>query len=175
MYFEELLKKISPKLKGIAWRLSGRGLNSCSDDLYQEAMVHLWGRFQQGALADKTDSYILQGCYFYLKNYLRMHRRKAVLVSLDEVVYDDEGSPLRLDEIIPQEGGCSVRDTANTDSIIEQINNNGLTLREKEVFNLGLTGLTIREIGVRLGISHVRVVKVQKKIRQKCRRHLDIC
>jgi RNA polymerase sigma factor (sigma-70 family) len=174
MHFEELVKKISPKLKGIVWRLSGRGLNSCSDDLYQEAMVHLWGQFQQGALADKTDSYILQGCYFYLKNYLRTHRRKAVLVSLEEAVYGDEGCRLSLDDIIPQQGGCSVRDIANTDSIIEQINNNGLTSREKDVFNLALTGLTIREIGAQLGISHVRVVKLQKKIREKCKKHLDI-
>ena len=174
MCFEELVKKISPKLKGIIWRLSGRGLFSSSEDLYQEAMVHLWGQFQQGDLADKTDSYILQGCYFYLKNYLRKNRRKAVFVSLDEALYDDEGCSLNFDDIIPQQDCCSARDTAHTNFIIEQINNNGLTPREKEVFNLVLTGLTMREIGVRLGISHVRVVKLQKKIREKCRRHLDI-
>lgn len=174
MEFEVLLKRILPKLKGITWRLSGRGLFFNHEDLYQEAVVYLWQQFRQGGLADKTDSYVLQGCYFYLKNYLRTHRRKAVLVSLDEPVYDDEGCPLRLDDIIPQEGGCSVRDSAHTDFIIEEINNNGLTGREKEVFNLVLVGLTTREIGARLGISHVRVVKLQKKIREKCKKHLDI-
>jgi RNA polymerase sigma factor (sigma-70 family) len=41
--------------------------------------------------------------------------------------------------------------------------------REKEIVRLSAEGLTVREIGSRLGISHVMVVKMRKKIRIKCR------
>ena len=51
--------------------------------------------------------------------------------------------------------------------------NNGLTPREKEVFILALEGLTVREIGDRLGVSHVRVVKLRANIKEKCIKHLD--
>ena len=57
--------------------------------------------------------------------------------------------------------------------LIEEILNDGLTRREKEVFCLALEGLTTREIGSRLGISHVRVVKLKGKIRDKCKKYRD--
>jgi RNA polymerase sigma factor (sigma-70 family) len=43
-----------------------------------------------------------------------------------------------------------------------------LNEREKVVFRLYLDGLTTRDIGTRLGISHVMVVKIKKKIKEKC-------
>ncbi|MCU0652415.1 MAG: hypothetical protein MUC39_05695, partial [Candidatus Omnitrophica bacterium] len=64
-------------------------------------------------------------------------------------------------------------DYLNNKALIETIRNNGLTIREKDIFNLALGGLTTREIGKKLGISHVRVVKLQKTMREKCRKHLD--
>ena len=170
MHFEELLKKISPKLKGIVWRLGGRGLLYSSDDLYQEAMVHLWARFQQGDLSDKTDSYILQGCYFYLKNYIRRVQDKACLISI-HVPINEEGS--ELEGILCLEDPKSSFDETDCKMLIEEILNDGLTKREKEVFCLALEGLTTREIGSRLGISHVRVVKLKGKIRDKCKKYRD--
>lgn len=174
MAFEELLQEISPKLKGIAHKLRGYCAFLGEDDLYQEAVARLWADYQRGKLADKTDSYILQGCYFYLRNYLRTKIQKAMIVSLSECLYDGTGNELSMESIISADPRCLVRDDAHTNAIIDQINNNGLTSREKEVFNLALSGLTTREIGSRLGISHVRVVMLRKQIRQKCRKHLDI-
>jgi DNA-directed RNA polymerase specialized sigma subunit len=141
MDFKELVRKISPKLKAITHRLNGRFTFFNDEDLYQEALIYLWVDFNQRKLDDKTDSYILQGCYFHLKNYIRIIQDKKALVSLD--------------------------------ALVETIRNNGLTEREKDIFNLALSGLTTREIGNKLGISHVRVIKLQKKIREKCREHLD--
>ncbi|MDD4939832.1 MAG: sigma-70 family RNA polymerase sigma factor [Candidatus Omnitrophica bacterium] len=174
MCFRELTKRISPKLKGIAYRLGGYYTFLDADDLYQEAMGHLWMDYTEGKLSAKTDSYILQGCYFYLKNYLRTHRPRAVLFSLDNIVFNEnEGDPGLCDSIFLKDPH-SLLDDIHTKFLLEQINNNGLTSREKEVFHLGLDGLTTREIGLRLGVSHVTVVKLRKTIRQKCRKHLDM-
>jgi DNA-directed RNA polymerase specialized sigma24 family protein len=59
MQFEELVKKLSPTLKRIAYRLSGHFSSFDHNDLYQEELIHLWGEFKQDKLGDKTDSYIL--------------------------------------------------------------------------------------------------------------------
>jgi RNA polymerase sigma factor (sigma-70 family) len=172
MPFEGLLKKLSFKIKGIVFRLNSREASFDNDDLYQEAVAHLWRAHTAGTLADKTDSYILQGCYFYLKNYLRTHRTNARLVSLDAPRNNDN------DEHCPEEIGAlasnePLREEAHCRLLIERIRNNGLTAREKDVFLLSLEGLTMREIGARLGISHVRAVKLSKAMRVKCRAHMD--
>ena len=43
-----------------------------------------------------------------------------------------------------------------------------LTEREKEVVFLSIDGLTVREIGVKLNISHVMVIKIKNNIKRKC-------
>jgi len=45
-----------------------------------------------------------------------------------------------------------------------------LTSREKEIFELLFSDFTTREIGEKLHISHVMVIKVKKKIRNRCRK-----
>ena len=100
MCFEDLLKKISPVLKRITYRLNGHYAFFNDEDLYQEALIHLWQDYQGGKLQDKTDSYILQGCYFYLKNYLRKAKIKAGWISL-EALNDEEGVSLE-EKLIPE-------------------------------------------------------------------------
>jgi len=48
-----------------------------------------------------------------------------------------------------------------------------LTKREKGIVSYCADGLTMREIGKILGVSHVRVVKLMRRIRVKCDKHLD--
>ncbi len=170
MYFEELVQKISPKLKAITHRLNGRFTFFNDEDLYQEALIHLWVDFNQRKLDDKTDSYILQGCYFHLKNCIRIIQDKKALVSLDTLVGEDAND---LEDFLPASDPKLYFDYLNSRALVETIRNNGLTRREKDIFNLALSGLTTREIGKKLGISHVRVVRLQKKIRGKCQKHLD--
>lgn len=172
MYFEELVKKIRPKLKGITHKLNGHFAYFNDEDLYQEALMHLWLDYKDGKLIDKTDSYILQGCYFHLKNYIRKNYDKANLISLENMT-NEEGEAFDLDNILSLEDPESCFEIIHCKMLIERINNNGLTKREKEVFCLALEGLTTREIGSRLGISHVRVVKLKGKIRDKCRKYWD--
>lgn len=172
MHFTELIKKISPKLRGITRRLKGRFTFFNEDDLFQEAAIHLWMDYKDGRLTDKTDSYILQGCYFHLKNYIRKNYDKASMVSFENAT-GEEGAVSGLEGVLSLEDPHSCFEFINAKLLIEKINHNGLTKREKEVFNLALEGLTAREIGARLGISHVRVVKLRAKVRDKCRKYLD--
>lgn len=169
--FEEIIKNLSPVLKRITYKLNGRFTFFNEDDLFQEALLHLWLNYESGKLGDKTDSYILQGCYFYLKNYIRIAQDKARLVSIDTPV-NEEHSETKCDGL-SLEDPRSCRDYASSKMLIEDIFNDGLTKREKEVFSFYLEGLTTREIGVKLRISHVRVVKLQSKIKIKCQKFRD--
>jgi len=171
MVFEELVRRLAPKLKRITYKLNGHFSFFNEEDLYQEALMHLWQEFLAGELTDKTDSYILQGCYFYLKNYLRKNFFRRNLISLEQ--NSEDGESYYLEEILSSVQTESSFEVIHRNMFIEQIKNNGLTKREKEIFCLTLDGLTTREIGKRLGISHVRVVKLQKRIQGKCKKYID--
>jgi len=164
MVFEELVKRLSPKLKRITYKLNGHFSFFNDEDLYQEALINLWQDFCLGKLDNKTDSYILQGCYFHLKNYIRKARDKANLVSLNAMI-EEEGR--NLEEILCLENPEPCLADLENKILMGQIQNNGLTQREKEIFYLSLEGVTIREIGKKLGISHVMVVKIKKNLRKK--------
>ncbi|MCM8797921.1 MAG: sigma-70 family RNA polymerase sigma factor [Candidatus Omnitrophica bacterium] len=164
MCFEDLLKRISPNLKKIAYKLNGHSSHFDDEDLYQEALLHLWQDFQKGKLDDKTDSYILQGCYFHLKNYLRKAKEKVNLVSIDSLVDNDDTD---LEEILYLKDPKFCFNYLGSKMLVEEIKDNGLTKREKEVLSLCLEGLTTREIGKRLGVSHARIVKIKANIKRK--------
>ncbi|MCX5708573.1 MAG: sigma-70 family RNA polymerase sigma factor [Candidatus Omnitrophica bacterium] len=172
MEFEKLAKKLTPKLKAIAYKLNRRFTFFNEDDLFQEALVHLWKESAAGKLADKTDSYILQGCYFHLQNYIRTAKDKFASFSLDAHYADDNEhyeEPLELKD----ERSGDYFERLNREMIVDVIRNNGLTPREKELLPFLGEGLTIREIGRKVGVSHVRVLKMKEEIRRKCLKHLD--
>lgn len=173
MRFEELNRKVSPVLKRIARRLNNQHAFCDEDDLYQEGLVHLWREWCRGTLKDKTDSYILQGCFFHLKNYLRMHKDRSRLVSIDGFGWDEEDGCRRESLCLQDEKSLAFRRELNDRLLAEAIMNNGLTVREKHILRLCACGLTTRQIGQRIGVSHVRVVKLMAGIRAKCKRHLD--
>ena len=172
MKFEGLLNRISPKLKGITYRLKGHFGFLDELDLYQQALVHLWQEFKSGMLEDKTDSYILQGCYFHLKNHIRVVRNKAMLLSFESVLREGDSAweeKLSLEDY----NSRNYFQELNDKMLADTIRNNGLTSREKHVLSLCSEGLTTREIGRNISVSHVRVVKIMAEIRRKCQRYLD--
>jgi RNA polymerase sigma factor (sigma-70 family) len=161
--FEGMLAKLTPTLKRITRKLNGHFSFMDDEDLLQEALIHLWSHYNLGALADKTDSYILQGCYFHLKNYIRKVQDGAPMVSLNAAIDEDGGN---LEEIL------SANDAAPYDIVegalqIAALEASGMTAREKEVLAFCLEGMTTREIGQILAVSHVSVVKVRNRIREK--------
>ncbi len=161
MPFEKLLKELSPSLQRLAKKLGPCPPYLSTDDLYQEGLLHLWKQWKQGKTEGKNQSYLLKGCYFHLKNFLRCQNSKIELttftptINLTEILANQPDTSLYSDE--------EVEYKLLTEAILE----NGLTKREKEVFSLLLEDLTVREIGEKLGISHVRVIKVRESIRQK--------
>ena len=164
MNFEELVKKISEKLRGLIYNIHFASSFLDREDLFQEAICHLWLRFRRGELVDKNESYILKSCYFHLKNFQRTHLEKFNLVNPAKES-EDENETMDPLEFISEE-----RDNfnyLNAKILVSDIQNNGLTKREREVFNLLLQGLTVREISRCLKISHVRVIKIESHIKGK--------
>jgi len=171
--FEGLVKRLSPTLKRITYRLNGHFSFFNDEDLFQEALICLWDDFQKGELQDKTDSYILQGCYFHLKNYLRKVRPKMRLVSLDLLINGEDSRNLEETLLLQAEGPQDCVDYLHNKLLVETIRNNGFTGREKDILSFYAEGLTTRAIGERLGISHVRVIKLMRKIRDRCKGYKD--
>lgn len=169
--FELFLKKLTPKLRGIAYRLNRGFFSLDADDLFQEAVVFLWEGFRGGEFSDKTESYVLQGCYFHLQNYIRTCRDRISRVCLDAP--DGDGRSIE-ERITPAGAHADFLEGLNSRLLAEVICNNGLTAREKKLLPLFAEGLTTRQIGARVGISHVRVVKMKKEIGAKCRKYLDL-
>jgi len=170
MDYEDLVRKISPKLKGIVKRVQVDSAVFDGNDLYQEALLLLWVDFKGGKLNGKTDSYILQRCYFYLKNYIRKNYSRVHLISFDQLI--EKNQNFDFTESLYSEGFERYVEDIDCEILIDQIKNNVLTKREKEVFCLSMEELTTREIGEKLGVSHVRVVKLKQKIKEKCKRYI---
>jgi RNA polymerase sigma factor (sigma-70 family) len=162
MSFEGLIRKLSPTLKRITRKLNGHYSYFDDEDLYQEALARLWIDFREGVLKDKTDSYILQGCYFHLKNHLRKVEERVCLVSLNAPAAD-EG--FVLEEVLPDDRDSFEQLEGRLQ--VEALKRAYLTARETEVLSLTLEGMTMREIGERVGISHVMVLKIRNRIRDK--------
>lgn len=173
MAFEELVKKLTPKLRGIAYKLNSHYVFFNHEDLFQEELMHLLEDFRSGKLNDKTDSYILQGCYFHLKNYIRTQKIKVSLISLEAASADEEGISLKDTLWMQDEPSRHYFSRLNEKLLAETIHNNGFTKREKEVLLYCQDGLTTRDMGKRLGVSHVMVVKLMSRIRQKSRKYAD--
>lgn len=166
MDFQTLFKRLEPKIKGIAIKLDGKYTNFNDDDLYQEAILHLWLKYQQNQIVGNTDSFLLQSCYYFLKNYIRKNYRKIDKLSFswDAILSEDPAKINCYDLMIDRSG---IEKIVNENLLLEDLKRI-LRQRERVVLSLSMQGRTCREIGRQLGISHVAVIKVQKNIRRKC-------
>lgn len=167
MKFEDLIKRLSPKLKGITKKIGSEFSFFDNEDLYQEALLHLWEGWNKDEFCDKTDSFILQGCFFFLKNYVRKTCKKIDFrsVSFNNSFHEKD---VTLEEMLSSDDASSPADFTKCKLLIENICNR-ITKKEKDVFVLSLQDWTTREIGQKLGISHVMVVKIKKRIKRNCR------
>jgi len=163
--FTELAHKFKPALKRISAKRRFLGFID-ADDLCQEALINLWKRSKNGEFQDKTVSYIIRSCYFHIQNYIRTHKVRADMLSLEEpVAYNAEGS-FCLKDIVVDESGFFF-DKLNSRLIVNEMMNNGLKKKEKDVLCFLYQGLSLRETARRMGMSHVGVLKIKKKISLK--------
>jgi len=171
--FEGLIGRFSPGIRRIAYKLNGRYRSFDHDDLYQEALLHLWNDHREGKLTDKTDSYVLQGCYFHLKNCIRKVNERSNIVSLDALLDVQDDTALQDQLLNKYTRQPDTRKELDEKLAVYSIRRNGLKPKEKKVISFLLDGLTTREIGIKIGVSHVSVVKMIKKIREKSLKHID--
>ena len=161
MIVKELIKELDCELKAIAFKLARQYRNFDSDDFLQEMYLYLWENFKEHSGEGITKSYILQGCWFHLKNFIRTSKNKFSHASLDY----SEGC---LGDIIPEEYESYT--SLDFKVAVSEVMNNGLSKREKKVFTLSLEGYTLREIGEQLKVSHVMVYKIKNSIKKKVNR-----
>ncbi len=166
--FEILLKKISSRLNIIARKHNGHNSFIDEDDIYQEMCIHLWNKFKNGVPNDINDTYIIRGCEFHILNYLRKKREKVAIVRLEKSINED-GDTLK-DILADKNASSDICVDMDKQITISKIKNYGFSKREKEIFSFLLEGYTVREIGNKLGISHVRVVKIKKMLIDKWHR-----
>jgi len=164
MNFDILFKRISPRLKKLAVYHSRRNYFSVdAGDLYQEMSMYLWNNFKEEVPVELNDAYIVKGCEFYILNYIRKQRKKAKIVSLDQP-FDETGCTLK--DFLPDLKE-PLEICIDARIAVEEIGNCNTTEREKQVFALLLEGYRVREVGKKIGISHVRVVKIKRNILNK--------
>ena len=162
MDFRILLEQITPALKFIARKHLLYGFYS-EEDLYQEMCLYLWKNYQYGLPIGINKAYVIKGCEFHLKNFLRKGRPKAMLSSLDQPI-SEEG--LTLGDIL-EDKRLDFRSEIDNNLTIDKLNNLDLTDKEKSVLSFLIKGYTLREISQELGISHVMVLKYKKNIVKK--------
>ena len=166
MSYEEYIVRLAPRIRAISKKVKGRYIYCDEEDFCQEALLHLWEMYGRGELDGKTDSYLLQGCFFFLKNYIRKICKgvERNSVSMYEGL-DEHGTTL--EEIIESPSYMEATETVEIFFFLDD-DEVGFTGREKDIIYYHMEGYTTREIGEKLGVSHVTVVKVEKRIKEKC-------
>ena len=106
-------------------------------------------------------SYIIRSRYFHIQNYIRTHKVRADMLSLEEpVAYNAEDS-LCLKDIVVDESGFFF-DKLNSRLIVNEMMNNGLKKEGKRCFAFFISGLSLRETARRLGMSHGGIENQEK-------------
>jgi RNA polymerase sigma factor (sigma-70 family) len=165
MDFKILLEKITPALKAIAKRHVLKGFHD-TEDLYQEMCIYLWNNYRNGLPIGINESYVIKGCEFHILNFQRKGGKKPLFTSLD-MPLDSDGNTLK--DVLADERH-PLFDKADSSITIKDIKTKDLDGREKKVFGLLVKGYTVREAAERIGISHVMVVKIKKKIIEKLKK-----
>ena len=143
-------------LRGMVRRLTTE--RALEEDLLQEAIIHLWLREKQHP--GQSQSWYIQSCRLYLQNFLRKGR------SVDGGKRR-RNAELRIDVEAQAELERCVDDTflslvCARDLLAELCK--WLTSVEKQILSLSHEGLSLREIGEQLDLSHTSVIRRQRNI-----------
>jgi RNA polymerase sigma factor (sigma-70 family) len=144
-------------LRGMVRRLTAERV--LEDDLIQEAIIHLWLREKEHP--GQSQSWYIQSCRLHLQNFLRKgrsvdsgkHRPTAALHD-GEDAEQEEADAVSDDRLVAL---VCARD------LVSELSK-WLTPVERQILNLGVDGLSLREIAIRLGLSHTTVNKHRRNI-----------
>lgn len=133
-----------------------------SEDLLQEARIHLWQIEQQRG--DETQSWYVQSCHQVVHDFLRQGRSvdslKRRAAQMPDVQWDDPQNETLLDSILLEgslEGQVSAAD-------IIAVLKKRLSRRESQVLGCLAIGLSTRETARELNLSHTTVAKSRQAI-----------
>lgn len=160
MDFDTLFKRISPILRHIAKSIQVNDVTIDEEDLYQEMCKYVWERYADGLPIGINISYVINGCRFYIQNYLRKSYHRQRFQSLDELM-TSENNEHSFSKIFPQDATSSERQSYYNKLSIEILLDR-FTEKQRKVLFLLMKDYTSREIGKELGISHVMVLKFKK-------------
>ncbi len=160
MDYNELAASLLPKLKLIAAKYRTMVRWCDEDDALCEMLGFLWKQYNDGVYEGKTESFIVQSCYFHLRNCLRLADDRREMLSLEQMPREG-GFPL--EEVLPEESPA-LSESSDGRVFYDTVKNNGLSRREKLVFKLLYEGYSVREIGSALGVSHTMVLKYKRNI-----------
>lgn len=163
---DEIINRLRFQLKAIIRKLNIRYQYIDSEDLYQEALLYLWQQNVNGQLKGKNDSYILQGCYYNLRNYIRKNIKFEDKQINNRYSYSKSGQS----QEVEKDNQLYNKNIDNHDLdeyLYYDEFEKSLSFKEKSLLNLRIRGLSTREIGKELGISHTMVSKLRKKIMDK--------
>lgn len=164
MSFQMLFEKIKPALKYVAHRRFLPGYYS-EEDLYQEMCLYVWKHYGDGLPSGINEAYVIKGCEFDIRNFMRKEREKIKFSSIDEPIGDDG---LTLGDLLEdKKDNPDIR--IENELTIDEMNRMDLSERERSVIFYLLKGCTVREIAAELGVSHVMVLKYKKAIIKKYR------
>ena len=125
-------------------------------------LIHLWNNFKDGVPTGINETYIVKSCKFYILNYLRKIIENIKILSLETLINEDGD---KLKDVLASKSETDPLDRYKKLTLKEI--KKELPKKEKEVFSLLLKGYTVREVGHRLGVSHVRIVKLKQGIIKK--------
>jgi DNA-directed RNA polymerase specialized sigma24 family protein len=154
-----LLQRIAAKIGG------GAGIE---EDLLQEALVHLWK--SELKHPGNTLSWHIQSCFFHLKNLSRCgrsidsprrHAKRCGTVRNSEALpLDDTHAGAGMDSL---ECGCDVVGQVAAEDARATLSVH-LAPRDQEILNSLLAGEGLRQIAVKLNVSHTDVIKHRRRI-----------
>jgi RNA polymerase sigma factor (sigma-70 family) len=152
-------------LRGLVWRLTTE--RALDEDLLQEAIIHLWLRAEERP--GQQRSWYIHSCRLHLQNVLRKgrsvdggKRRHAVGLAIGVVQQND---------LEPPADDTLLSLVCARDLVAELFK--WLAPLEKQILCLSHDGLSSREIGERLNLSHTSIIRRQRNVAALARR-LDL-
>jgi DNA-directed RNA polymerase specialized sigma24 family protein len=130
----------------------------------QEAMIHLWRMEEQDP--GKDEGWYLNGCRFYLQNFLRLGRSVDSLKHFRAQVLNRDQAQDGLDGfnlLESAEPNGSLWDEVSVNDFMAELSQ-WLTAQEKEILLCLMDGLSARETAERLDISHTLVNRHRSQI-----------